>query len=247
MSSCCQYHYHEVKTMGNQVDTLTTFSSSHFLSEPKHPKMIPHGRPSLMTAHKVEKITAMRRDEEKRVSELAKFSNTSRWYSETNKKEANSDQVREANMLARKKAEEEQRQLLLEKQQSRQREIASRELERRLAAEIHRQNQEHDKRERELQRICETSEELKELERQLKIAYVNKERATQHQEALLLRKLEHDREQAIEEKMEHDRQLEIRLLEERENKRRQSLIVQKKVLQQQMMEREVRVISVIVW
>lgn len=87
------------------------------------------------------------------------------------------------------------------------------------------------KRERELQRICETSEELKDLERQLKIAYINKERAAQHQEALLLRKLENDREQAIEEKMEYDRQEGIQRQVERENVRRQSLIAQKKVLQ----------------
>lgn len=149
------------------------------------------------------------------------------------------DQAREANLMARKAAEEQQRKLLAEKQENRQREMARKEIERRMAEEIHRQKTEQDKRERELQRICETSEELKDLERQLKIAYINKERAAQHQEALLIRKLENDREQAIEEKMEYDRQDEIRHQIEKENERRQNLIAQKAVLQKQMLEMEV--------
>ena len=192
-----------------------------------------------MTAHKVERITAQRRVEEQRVSELSRYSHESRWLSNCAQKESRVDQAREANLAARKAAEEQQRQLLLQKQESRKRDLASKELERRLVTEIQNKKTEQDKREREMQRICETSEELKELERQLKIAYVNKERAAQHQEAMLLRKLENDREQAIEEKMEYDRQLEIRQLEERENDRRRSLIAQKKVLQKQMLGREV--------
>ncbi len=150
------------------------------------------------------------------------------------------DQIREANLEARKQEEEHQRKLLLEKQENRRKELAARDLEYRLAKEIHKQKTEQEKREREMQRICDSSEELKELERQLKIAYVNKERAAQHQEAMLLRKLENDRELAMEEKMEHDRQMEIRRLEERESERRKSLISQKKVLQNQMVEKDVR-------
>jgi hypothetical protein len=193
-----------------------------------------------MTAHKVEQVTALRRAEEKRVSELSRYSHESRWLSKCAQRESMVDQAREANLLARKAAEEQQRKLLIEKQEKRQRELAMKEMERHMAEEIHRQKTEQEKRERELQRICETSEELKDLERQLKIAYINKERASQHQEALLLRKLENDREQEIEEKMEYDRQQEIHRQVDRENKRRQSLIAQKKVLQKQMLDMEVR-------
>jgi hypothetical protein len=192
-----------------------------------------------MTAHKVEKITALRRAEEQRVSELARYGHESRWLSNCAEKESMVDQAREANLMARKAAEEQQRKMLSEKQENRQREMARKEMERRMAQEIHRQKTERDKRERELQRICDTSEELKDLERQLKIAYINKERAAQHQESLLLKKLENDREQAIEEKMEYDRQDEIRRQVERENERRERLIAQKAVLQKQMLEMEV--------
>ncbi len=199
-----------------------------------------YSKPTLMTAHKVEKLTALRRAEEQRVSELSRYSHESRWLSNCAKKESMVDQIREANLEARKQEEEHQRKLLLEKQENRRKELAARDLEYRLAKEIHKQKTEQEKREREMQRICDSSEELKELERQLKIAYVNKERAAQHQEAMLLRKLENDRELAMEEKMEHDRQMEIRRLEERESERRKSLISQKKVLQNQMVEKEVR-------
>ena len=86
--------------------------------------------------------------------------------------------------------------------------------------------------------MCDSSSELKELERRLKIAYVNKERKAQHQEALLLRKLENDREHAIDEKMEADRLLDIQRKEERELHRKQHLVAQKSVLQDQITARE---------
>jgi len=60
--------------------------------------------------------------------------------------------------------------------------------------------------EREIQRICANSEELKDLEKKLKIAYVNKERAAQHQEQILLKNMERERDLAIEDYMEQERQ-----------------------------------------
>ena len=107
-----------------------------------------------------------------------------------------------------------------------------------MAQELHKQKVEQEAREIEIQRVCDSSSELKELERRLKIAYVNKERKAQHQEALLLRKLENDREHAIEEKMEADRLLDIQRKEERELHRKQHLVAQKSVLQDQITARE---------
>ena len=149
------------------------------------------------------------------------------------------DHVREAKLKARQAAEEQQRKQLLEKQEARRRELASNELERQRISDLKRAKTEQDRHEIEIQRICDSSEELKDLERQIKMAYVKKERAAQHQEALLLRKIEGDREQAMEELMECNRQLDIRLQEERESERRKKLTAQKEVLQKQMIEREV--------
>ncbi|KAL3787823.1 hypothetical protein ACHAW5_003575 [Stephanodiscus triporus] len=190
------------------------------------------------TVHKFEKSVAHKRAEEQRVSELKRYGDQTRWLSNCAEKESTVDQSRLANLKARQAAEEEQRRILVDKQETRQREFAKKELDHRIVVEIHRQRTEQEKNEREMQRICDTSEELKELEHKLKIAYVNKERAAQHQEALLIRKLENDREQAIEEKMDYDRQLDIQRQEERENHHRKNLIAQKEVLQKQMLEKE---------
>jgi hypothetical protein len=43
------------------------------------------------------------------------------------------------------------------------------------------------------------------------VGYVNKERAAQHQEYILMRKTEREREQAIEDYMERQRQLSIKV------------------------------------
>jgi len=157
------------------------------------------------------------------------------------------DQAREANLKARQAAEEKQRKLLSEKQEARRRELASKEMERQKLDQLKKEKKEQDRHEREMQRICDTSEELKDLERQIKMAYIKKERAAQYQESLLLRKLEGDREQAMEELMEHNRQLEIRQQEEREIERRRKLTAQKEVLQKQMIEREVSVYIFTSW
>ena len=192
-----------------------------------------------MTAHKVERVTALRRAEEQRVSELSRYSQQSRWLTNCAEKESMVDHVREAKLKARQAAEEQQRKQLLEKQEARRRELASNELERQRISDLKRAKTEQDRHEIEIQRICDSSEELKDLERQIKMAYVKKERVAQHQEALLLRKIEGDREQAMEELMECNRQLDIRLQQERESERRKELTAQKEVLQKQMLEREV--------
>ena len=192
-----------------------------------------------MTAYKVERVTALRRAEEQRVSELSRYSQQSRWLTNCAEKESMVDHVREAKLKARQAAEEQQRKQLLEKQEARRRELASNELERQRISDLKRAKTEQDRHEIEIQRICDSSKELKDLERQIKMAYVKKERAAQHQEALLLRKIQGDREQAMEELMECNRQLDIRLQEERESERRKKLTAQKEVLQKQMLEREV--------
>lgn len=148
------------------------------------------------------------------------------------------DQIREANLKARLEAEEKQRRIFAEKQELRQRELTSKEMEQRNAMELQKQKLEAEKKEREIRRICESSEELNELERKLRTAYVDKERAAQHQEAMLIRKLENDREQAIEERMEYDRQQDFHRQQESERKRRQYLSAQRDVLQQQIRARE---------
>uniref|UniRef100_A0A7S2KBW2 Meiosis-specific nuclear structural protein 1 n=1 Tax=Leptocylindrus danicus TaxID=163516 RepID=A0A7S2KBW2_9STRA len=191
-----------------------------------------------MSAHRVELNTRHRRTEEQRMGDLLRYANESERLSQAAKNEARVAQTRYANVSARAANE-----LALKEKASviaREREENERIIEQNdsLAATISRRNAEKEKMEREIQRMIETSEELKELERNLQLAYINKERAAQHQEALLLRQIEGRREQMLEDQMEQDRQRAIIQEQEKENERRDNLIKQKTVLQNQISERQ---------
>lgn len=107
-----------------------------------------------------------------------------------------------------------------------------------LAAELDKESAEEQRRTREIQRICDESPELKELEKALKIAYMNKERAAQYQEKVLLSQREQERIQTIEDQMEYDRQK--ALLEEQNKMAGKNAMFddQRKVLQRQIHERQ---------
>ena len=76
-----------------------------------------------------------------------------------------------------------------------------------LATQLDRETAENERKAIEIQRILNEAPEIKELERCLQIANLNKERATQHMEKVARENFEKEREQAIEDKMEHDRQI----------------------------------------
>jgi hypothetical protein len=107
-----------------------------------------------------------------------------------------------------------------------------------LATELDRSFSEDERKRKEIQRICEESPELRELERQLKIAYLNKERAVQQEEKMLLAAREQQRIHAMEEQMEYDR---VRAIQEDVMKNEAKKIVylkQREVLQKQIDERK---------
>jgi glycine cleavage system H lipoate-binding protein len=89
-------------------------------------------------------------------------------------------------------------------------------------------------------KICEDAPELRDLERMLKIAYLNKERATQYEEKIALAMREQERIQAIEDEMEGER---IRLMQRESNadlERKKKFVEQRAVLQGQINERRER-------
>ena len=108
----------------------------------------------------------------------------------------------------------------------------------RLAAEFERRRTERERKEREIQRICEESEELRDLERALKTAYMNKERAAQHEERVVSARMEREQQQAIEDAMEVDRQAMQAAEREKERARKTVGLEQKVILHKQMEERE---------
>ena len=192
-----------------------------------------------MTAHKVEKLTQLRRDEERRVGELLRFSTESQRLGALAKSELQLSNIREEKLFLRNMNETEK--CLIEKQQE-DKKLQDKYIKDQtelFQEEQSRSRLQQEKETLDIERICESSEELKELERNIKIAYVNKARAEQYCESQCLQESEEAREHAIEEKMEFDRIAAAKRELEKEENRREILKEQKWQLQQQMAENEV--------
>jgi len=106
-----------------------------------------------------------------------------------------------------------------------------------IATELDREIAEEERKRREMQRICEESPELRELERALKIAYLNRERAVQFEEKVLLAQREHERMQAIDEQMEYDRLRAIKQESDKQGGRKAMFEDQRAVLLKQIADR----------
>lgn len=107
-----------------------------------------------------------------------------------------------------------------------------------IAVELDKEKNDEERRAREIQRICEDAPELRELERALKIAYMNKDRAAQHQEKLLLKEAEDQRLAAMEEHMEYERRNAMAKDAAKIAARQKLFEDQRIVLQRQIRERE---------
>lgn len=107
-----------------------------------------------------------------------------------------------------------------------------------LIRELNSEAVENERRAREIQRICEESPELQELQRQLNLAYLQRDRSAQYQEKLMLEQRERERVRAIEDQMEHDRVMHILHEEDKRAVKHAHQSAQKAVLDQQLIERE---------
>jgi hypothetical protein len=112
-----------------------------------------------------------------------------------------------------------------------------------IASELDREVAEEERRSREIQRICEESPELRDLERALKIAYLNKERAAQYEEKILLASKEQERIQAIEEQMEYDRLRAVKSEADKIDAQRMKFREQRGILQAQIEERQLQLLE----
>lgn len=107
-----------------------------------------------------------------------------------------------------------------------------------LSAEMDKEMAENQRKQREIQRICDEAPELKELEKALKIAYLNKERAAQFEEKVLMSQKEQERIQAIEDQMEYDRQYALKHDADQRGAKAAMYDDQRTVLQKQIRDRE---------
>lgn len=188
-----------------------------------------------MSAHKVEMLTQSKRAEEQRVKDLLRYTNECERLSNMTVNNSRRASVQSSSIDIEN---EKRRQLELKRKED-----AAKNAEVEKVDVVQQQKDlERERLEREIQRICDSSEELRELERNIKIAYVNKERAAQHQESMLINNIENQRTQMIEEEMERRRQNLIRIEKDKDKTRREMMVAQKAVLQDQMREHEVRMI-----
>ena len=121
---------------------------------------------------------------------------------------------------------------------SQQREAVLREQDERLAAELARRKTQAVREQKNVQRICEQSEELRELEEKLKAAYMNKERESQIKESASLIAKQAEAEAIMAKDMEADRQRGLQAEAYRDYLRVQDGKSMRKALDAQMEEKE---------
>jgi hypothetical protein len=107
-----------------------------------------------------------------------------------------------------------------------------------IIGELNNQAKDEERRKREIQRICEESPELRDLEKMLKQAYLNKERDVQYQDKVLQEERERERNRAIEDQMEYDRIMALEKESGKDEQKRAQMIARKTVLERQLRERE---------
>ncbi|POM63055.1 Meiosis-specific nuclear structural protein 1, partial [Phytophthora palmivora] len=191
-----------------------------------------------MTTRNVEKVQFERRRQEMEHTALYKFAQGNQLQALQNQSDNNVASRRRTNFAAQLSAERMLEESHARKISERQRAARERQQNEALAHALETTKKAQEQQEREVQRICEASEELRELEAFLKTAYMNKERATQQLERETLSALDRQREAAIEQQMEYDRQRALVEMHNQELKKRVEAEQGKQVLQSQMLKRQ---------
>lgn len=191
-----------------------------------------------MTARAVDKLQLERRRQEQEALAIHQFTQSNQLQTLQNQSDAAVAGKRRANHAAQLTAEKMLEESHAVQQAARSRNDRETQQNQRLAHALERSHKQQEQKERELQRIVESSEELRELEVLLKTAYMNKERAVQQLERQTLQAIDKSRDVAIEQQMEYDRQ---RALVDAQNKalaKRADAVQAKTVLQNQMIQRQ---------
>ncbi|RLO05391.1 hypothetical protein DYB28_000774 [Aphanomyces astaci] len=190
-----------------------------------------------MTTRQVEKTMADRRSKEAENAELTRYASSNQQQTMANKSDMGVLAKRRNNQAFQRNAEAmlEERSIAVERDATRSQ--RTRDQNDFIAKALEEERRTQDRKEREIQRICESSEELRELESMLKVAYVNKERAVQQAERETLSQIEVAREKAIEVQMEYDRQRSLVDMAAKEFGKRVEAVASKQSIQQQMLDR----------
>eukprot|EP01084_Bolivina_argentea_P178354 308311_1 len=192
------------------------------------------------TARYVENLNIRRRNQEAEAQALRRYNDQESVvvHSTTNEERAEVQRrVNRLSQIAAQEAKELEYQKMEERALANKREQALNEA---LVNHVTQKNAEHARKEAEIARICSQSEELKLLQEKLKIAYINKERATQQEQRRMLKAMEEDIDHALVEHIEHVRKKTLREETQNEAERQKVGEVQRELLQKQIEERRAR-------
>lgn len=191
-----------------------------------------------VSARHVDKLQGERRRQEAEHAALQRFAAGNQLQATHHQSDAAVATRRRSNQIAQLTAERMLDESRAEQQATRAR--ASREAQQneQLARALESGKKAQEQKELEIQRICESSEELRELEAFLKTAYMNKDRAAQQLERETLRAADRARGVAMDQQMEYDRQRALVDAQNLELARRAEAVAAKQGLQHQMLQRQ---------
>ena len=195
-------------------------------------------RTKLVTATSIEKSIRQQRDLEDRRRELQAFSiESAKLMSAVNCQSKVENRRQQMQNVSTKSGKEKDDKLLeFERNKRIQEQITSQRND--IAALAEKEYLDAERHRIEIQRICDDSPELKELEKALKIAYLNKDRAIQQEEKLLLAQREKERILAMEQEMEYNRLNAMKADQMKIESQKNSWVEQRHILQQQIDERK---------
>ncbi len=163
------------------------------------------GRPIRVSGEMVERNIRQQRDLDVQRSQLAAFGKETANLLSAASAQTRIDQQRRIIQQQQSRAEQQYEEQLNKSMYDRRFRELSATQNQALASELERDAADDERKRREIQKICDDAPELKELEKMLKIAYLNKERAQQYEEKIILAMREQERLQAIEDEMEAER------------------------------------------
>jgi hypothetical protein len=195
------------------------------------------GRPIRVTGEIVERNIRQQRDLDVQRSQLAAFGKETANLLSAASAQTRIDQQRRTIQQQQSRAEQQYEEQLNKSQYERRFRELSATQNQALAGELERDAADEERRRREIQKICDDAPELKELEKMLKIAYLNKERAQQYEEKIILAMREQERLQTIEDEMEAERLRSLKADANKDQAKRAMYEQQRAVIQRQLEEK----------
>lgn len=179
-----------------------------------------------------------RREREMFENEMGEVSKYHKKMVENARSDGRVDQKRREQEVAAANFEMKREQMFAKEEKTAFRQKALKEQEERISAELHRRKIEEFRDEKLVQKIRESSEELRDLEEKLKAAYVNKERKAQIQEKQVIASIRGEEEVKLDMMMEEDRRRGVHMDAKEQYMRKAAAYESQSQLEEQILEHE---------